>query len=355
MNEGRTHSMPCDDIPYEIDFKPIEEKIKASRRILIQGPDGLKPFMPSIVGCLKGLNSSAKVYIDAASLYGACDLHLEVINSVNPDLIIHLGHNEYPRSLGYQKDLDKILSKVAFIPAYSKARINETVVSKLSNELAQQGFKKVSLTAVIQHANLIEQVKKMLEHQGFGVYVPRPAYKEMFIGQVLGCEYSAITLAEKLVDAHIVIAGGLFHVLGASLSASKPVYKLDPYRQEYMDMHPLRERYLKKRLYRVYKAMDSRTYGLIVGSKTGQSRKWLENQFIRLLQRHGKSYIIYVADQLNTQVLGNIDTSNIDAFIVTSCPRLPIDDLEDYPKPVLTPGEAIMAITGKIDRYIFPW
>jgi len=345
----------CGELPYHIDFHEIRDRIVSSNIILVQAPDGIKRYMPRIVECLHQINGEAAIYVDAAPLYGACDLHLEIVETVSPDLIIHIGHNEYPRRLGFQKGAERLLEKTVFVPAYSKVTVSETIVRRLSGTLREKGFYKVSLAAVIQHMNILDDVKKKLEDSGLTVYTARPAYREMVYGQILGCEYSILNILDKRVDAHIVIAGGVFHALGASLSASKPVYKLDPYRQEYVDMSSLREKYMRKRLYKILQAMDAHTFGIVVGAKTGQYREWLIQRLTHLLRKNKREYRIYVSDQLTAQILGNIDNDSIDAYIVTSCPRLPIDDLDEYPKPVLTPGEAVMAVTGNIERYVFPW
>jgi Diphthamide synthase subunit DPH2 len=51
----------------------------------------------------------------------------------------------------------------------------------------------------------------------------------------------------------------------------------------------------------------------------------------------------------------DVDSEWFEAFVVTSCPRLPVDDLYEYEKPVLTPGEAFMALQGRLEPYMFPW
>ena len=50
----------------------------------------------------------------------------------------------------------------------------------------------------------------------------------------------------------------------------------------------------------------------------------------------GESYII-LADNINPDIL--LPYMELDAFIVTACPRIAIDDTHMYKKPLLTPKE----------------
>ncbi len=146
----------------------------------------------------------------------------------------------------------------------------------------------------------------------------------------------------------------MFHPLGLYLATRKPVIKLDPYTARIEDVTEYGERIYKKRLYKIIQAMDSKTWGIIVGLKTGQYRPWLIERLKKLLEEKDLKYYLLVYDRLEKDSLRALP-QNIEAFIVTSCPRLPIDDLGDFEKPVLTPGEAIMALTGKLEPYRFPW
>jgi len=76
--------------------------------------------------------------------------------------------------------------------------------------------------------------------------------------------------------------------------------------------------------------------------------------FEKKLKEKGYNIYVFLNRVLTKDVLRNLSPS-LDVFLVTSCPRLPIDDLYDFEKPVLTPGEAKMIILNNFDKYIFPW
>jgi 2-(3-amino-3-carboxypropyl)histidine synthase len=349
-------SVKCLKEPYLIEIEREKVKrVRSSSIILVQLSDGLKQYSYNVVECLEGINPNAKIVIDISPTFGACDLHVETVKALEPDLIIHIGHNMYPNKLGSVPHIEGILEKTIFIPGYSTRKISNSIIDRLVSILHELGARKVSIVGTIQHVRELPEIAINLRHKGIESIIPKPRFSEMEGGQVLGCDYSAINIAEKIVDAHILVSGGSFHYLGALLSSSKPIVKIDPYSENVVYEAEARDRMLKRRYYKILQALDAKSFGLIIGAKSGQYRPWLTNAIESILESKGKSYKRFIVASLSREVLLNIDSSYIDAYIVTSCPRLPIDDLNDFHKPVLTPGEAIMAITQNYSQYRFPW
>ncbi|MCE4606722.1 MAG: diphthamide biosynthesis enzyme Dph2 [Desulfurococcales archaeon] len=342
--------------PYIIGLSDEDvRRIRYSDTVLIQLSDGLKPFSYLINDCLKKIKPNIRIVIEISETYGACDLHLETIAALNPSLIIHIGHNKYPEELGSVPGLTEVLDKIIFIPAYSTRRITGESLKTVLGILQEMDASKISLTGTIQHVKELPRIADKLTKNGISVVIPEPRFHVMESGQILGCDYSALVKAENIVNAHVIVAGGEFHYNGALLSSYKPVIKIDPYTGEVLYDNRARDVILKRRYYKIFQAMDADSFGLVIGSKTGQYRPWLINALKKVLENYGKSYRELVIASLSRDALLNIDTPSIDAYIVTSCPRLPIDDLSDFHKPVLTPGEAVMAIKQSFKEYRFPW
>ena len=76
-------------------------------------------------------------------------------------------------------------------------------------------------------------------------------------------------MAKIKVDLFIVI-GNQFHSLGAALSVQNPVYLIDVYNQEVVDMSKLKDKVIKQRLFAINKLKDASKVGIIVGLKPGQ-------------------------------------------------------------------------------------
>ena len=342
---------------YDFELDRVVEEIRRlrARRVLIQLPNGLKPYAARIVEnletALKGLG--VELIVAGDPVYGSCDLLLEHLVSLKPDLVVHVGHVEYPMALANKS---RTHFKVVYIPARYNWKPSVKLLEKLSDMLSNKSCKRVGLVAPIQHTHILGDVASYLKSKGFDVLISKPFYEWGEKGLVFGCEYSAATSISKLVDSFIIVCGGKFHPLGLGLATGRPVFKLDPYEEKVEDVTPIIEKQLRVRYYKLLEASNAKTWGLLVGTKPGQYRPWLIKALTTLLRRKSKSYYIYAVSTLTVEVLRNIDScSSIEAYIVTLCPRLAIDDLSDYHKPVLTPGEAFMILTNRLTRYVFPW
>lgn len=83
---------------YDLELDKVISKIKnkRARLVLLQFPDGLKPYATVIVDYLKkALKGSVKFLIWMGSCFGACDIPFG-LESIRPkiDLVIQFGHNE---------------------------------------------------------------------------------------------------------------------------------------------------------------------------------------------------------------------------------------------------------------------
>ena len=56
-----------------------------------------------------------------------------------------------------------------------------------------------------------------------------------------------------------------------------------------------------------------------------------------MINKRGKEAFIIMLDNISPDLL--LPYTNLDAFIVTACPRVAIDDANMYKKPILTPKE----------------
>jgi len=84
---------------YELELNKVANEIKKSKAklVLLQFPDGLKPYATKIVDFLEKQTEKEKTefLIWLGSCYGACDFPTG-IERINPkiDLVVQFGHNE---------------------------------------------------------------------------------------------------------------------------------------------------------------------------------------------------------------------------------------------------------------------
>jgi len=340
---------------YDIEYDKIRSFVEEHgvRRALIQAPDGLKPLIRCIIKALS--DTIPELIVSGSPTYGACDLALDEARVLGAEAIIHIGHNEYPH-LAFVPEIP-----VLYIPAYYKLSPSISAIEELSSLLRRRGFSSIGLASTIQHVKALNIVEEELKRRGFEVYVGES--KGLMRGQVLGCNYTSAVQLIDLVDAYVLLASGAFHALGLALATSKPVILLDPYRDTAIDYTSEAERIFRTRIYVVSRMVNSlvKTIGIIVGSLPGQHRPEIVEQIARAAMDMSIEPFIITSKYLHLENLIAIDNAlNLDAYVVTSCPRLPIDDLSSFYKPVLTPGEFLMIHSWRESgeapiRYRYPW
>lgn len=335
--------MPIDDF-YELDIVRIKEEIKKRkpRSILLQIPEGLKHFFPSVVERVKQIaGEECEVNIDASPTYGSCLMDLTIMKKY--DLVIHFGHTAYP----YWTPPDNVV----LVNLISRNNFSSDTLQKFTTYLNNAKIKRVSIYTTAQHTVLVPRIISTLKDSRITIVnnVRNPV--------IFGCWFSDLDKAAIESDAVVVISGGKFHALGVGLRLTKeiPVVVLDPYRDSFWDASKEIYRLKKIRYSKILKAMNARSWAIIVGT-AGQRRTTVIKALTKAMLDKGKNFYLAEVTYLTKDTLANLDNQEIDAFSITSCPRLAIEDLATYHKPVLTPGETMMAIEGKVSgRYIFPW
>ena len=323
----------CED--YDFELKRVANIVTAlkARKILIQLPEGLQRCVEMIVSELRRyVENDTNILISLNPSYGACLVDEYTADSVGADLIIHFGHLEYP----YYKPQ----KKTVFIPVEYRGVDQGKILSILMN-LCTSHTERICLVTTAQHIKLVSNIiLSLAKHCNIE-----------FRGIVLGCKPVDIRDCEKT----IVIAGGRFHCITQALYAiDSDVLCLDPYTYNLWNPRKDVERILRVRYWKVYSASNAKKW-LLVDGTYGQSRPEVLHRIIKLLRSKGYSYIVAKVLRLDEQVLRNIGVENFDTVVILSCPRIAIDDLAHIEVPVLTPGEALMLLEGRLEEYRYPW
>ncbi len=336
---------------YEIDYNALLEAVRDAKKILLTAPDGLKKLYDCIREYFMSKELFIELYFSSNPSYGSCYISMGELELIKPDMIIHIGHNEYPlisTSIGI---------RILYIPAFYKRTPQLGELEKIFEVVLKRDFKRIGLIASIQHVKILNMIREFLESRGIRTYIGKPAYNQMFPGQILGCEYSALISIIDKIDAILIVSGGHFHALGAYLVSRKPIIIYDPYSGKVTDFTKDAVKIYAKRLYLVEHVRNSnyRRVGLIIGASPGQYREKLVRYLYRLSKEKRYEPYLIVSDYVNEDRLVSIDNAfNLDFYVVTSCPRVPIDDITSFYKPVLTPGEYLMVLNN-IKQYVFPW
>lgn len=329
---------------YSVDEDRLRSVLSRNRygKILVQLPEGLKHFFPEILEIIrKYVKEGTEVHIDSSPTFGSCLMDLSLIN--NYDIVLHFGHAEYP----YWKPPPK----VKLIDVFSRNTIPDETLNSFINELKGRGVERIALYTTAQHPHLARDIRERLDAEGFTV-VNNPGKSIVF-----GCWFSDLPEIRNDVDAVAVVAGGKFHAIGLGLvtGGNIPVYGVDPYLGRCIDYSDEVYRTLKVRYGKIVKAMNAQNWLLVVGS-AGQYRPAIVEKVSSELRGRGKEFVKTVATYISQDLLLDMDNDWVEAIVITSCPRLALEDLSSFPKPVLTPGEALISVGAlPFESYVFPW
>lgn len=271
--------------------------------------------------------------ISADPSFGACD-----VAEMPVDLIVHLGHAPMPH-LRY--------NRVFFYDLPAPPLTSYAFVDAAEPMLP----KRVGLLTTTQFRSWLPAIKEHLEARGHEVRIGEPDKRVAYAGQLLGCDYHTATVVEKDVDGYLYFGTGEFHPLGVAVLVDKPIIIADPERGTARDLADLKDRILRQRYATIARAMDAKSFGIIVSKKIGQVRMELAKDLKVLAEKRGREASIFVMDLVSPEFLAGY---RVDAWVNTACPRIAIEDVLQYKQPMLTPPEFEIAVgERKWEDYLF--
>lgn len=309
-------------IDYDYKIDTIKDKIQElnAKNVILQFPEGLKTDAIMVAEEINSVVDDVNIIIDADPCFGACDLADNKVNG-HVDLVVHFAHTALPI---------KTECPVLYIEAHSSADINAPILDAI-NKL-DDDVKTIGLVTTTQHIHKLEDMIEIFKSNGYNVVLDNGVGTSS--GQVLGCNFTSIKNLN--VDVIVYVGSGDFHALGVKLFTKKPVILADPFTGQARDIDKFYDKILRIRFARITKAKSAKSYGIIISSKKGQLRFELALKLRDLLEEHGLKAQILNMDYIAPDRLLPF---NLDAFVMTACPRIAIDDSAMYKKPVITPQE----------------
>ena len=332
---------------YNLDFENIFIEIKKNNysNILIQIPEGLKTSSKQIIDEFEN-NIGFKPLINGDPCYGSCDLLCpDFLKSLDIDAVIHIGHTEIPN----------LKTKKWEIPIFYVNSESDKDISTVTLMACEKLIgKNIGIVTTTQHYNIINQVKEILKSKGFKPIIGNGDDRVSFKGQILGCNFSSGVNIVDEIDSYLFIGSGNFHPIGLLISTKKPVIAADPYinKVKTNELIELKDIILRQRYAAITYAKTAKSYGILIGLKPGQQRKKQVERIKNLLHEKNKDYIEIAISVISPMILEGF--TSIDCFINTLCPRITIDDYQQYKKTIITPIELeIMLGKRNWDDYIF--
>jgi len=292
---------------YEL-FDMIKACKKKPKKIFLQLPEGLKTKAIEIIDALHDYD----VILSGDTCYGACDLRINEAVQAGCDLIVHIGHSQFPKK--------KIESKIPVIyyPWKFDVQLDEKTRQKLLDCFTKIPEWRIGLVTSIQHLDLMPEISELLNKLN---------KKTVIVGYVLGCWTDNVEKNEDKVDAFLFIGTGRFHVSG--IKTERPLYFFDLENMTLTDMSEEIFKQEKIKLAKIANVMEAKSFAILVSSKPGQLNINDIEKIRKIIEKQGKkSYIILLDEINNTKLLG----IKVDAFINLACPRISEDRFD---KPIV--------------------
>jgi len=314
---------------FDLEEKRLKEEIKKrkAKRVLIQLPEGLKPYGPYLANIVE--KTGALAIISADPCYGACDLAVSEAESLAADLVVHYGHSK----MAEEKKI-----KTLYVEAKVKSSVKDVVKKALP---LLKNWKKMGLVTTVQHVHSLNEARKGLLKAGKTVAIGDAGHVK-YAGQVTGCDLSNAQAIAKEVDAFLFIGGGRFHATGVALATAKPTIVADPYEKTAFTVEEEVNKILKQRWAQICQAKKAKKFGVLVGLKSRQIRLETAIKAKQKLEKTGKHATLLALREITPEAL--LQLPDIEAFVNTTCPRVSLDDAPRFNRPVITFNEALVAL-----------
>jgi len=314
---------------YNLEIPKTIWRIKRDKfkRVALQLPEGLTMFATTISDIIEAFTGAETVIMSDVT-YGACCVDDFSARALGCDLMVHYGHScLIPVD---QTTNIKMLYVFVDIKIDSQHFI-QTLKANFSKD------DQLSLVSTIQFVATLQAAATHLRGEGYKIEVPQS--KPLSPGEILGCTSPDM----KGSHALIYLGDGRFHIESAMIAnPSIKAYRYDPYSkvfsQEYYD-HELMK---KNRREAIRKAVDSDSWGLILGTLGRQGNPNVLSHLKEKIEAKGKKVVTVLLSEIFPSKLAIM--KEVGAWVQIACPRLSIDWGLAFSAPLLSPYEAAVAL-----------
>ncbi|XP_010386806.1 2-(3-amino-3-carboxypropyl)histidine synthase subunit 1 isoform X2 [Rhinopithecus roxellana] len=291
-------------------------------------PEGLLLFACTIVDILERF-TEAEVMVMGDVTYGACCVDDFTARALGADFLVHYGHS-------CLVPMDTSAQDFRVLYVFVDIRIDTTHLLD-SLRLTFPPATALALVSTIQFVSTLQAAAQELKAE-YRVSVPQ--CKPLSPGEILGCTSPRLP---KEVEAVVYLGDGRFHLESVMVAnPNVPAYRYDPYSKVLSREHYDHQRMRAARQEAIATARSAKSWGLILGTLGRQgSPKILEHLESRL-QALGLSFVRLLLSEIFPSKLSLLP--EVDVWVQVACPRLSIDWGTAFPKPLLTPYEAAVAL-----------
>ncbi|KAL2160404.1 hypothetical protein VTH06DRAFT_1577 [Thermothelomyces fergusii] len=308
-----------------------------AKRVALQMPEGLLMFATTISDILTEFCPGIETLIMGDVTYGACCIDDYTARAMGCDLLVHYAH-----SCLIPVDVTKIKTLYVFVDiSIDTSHLLATIERNFSPG------KTIALVGTIQFNATIHGVRSTLEKAGFKIIVPQIA--PLSKGEILGCTSPNLsTYMDSPVDLILYLGDGRFHLESIMIhNPDIPAYRYDPYSRKLTHETYGHEEMQDVRRDAIRAAKKARKWGLILGSLGRQGNPHTMALIETKLKRMGIPFVNLLLSEIFPGKLAMM--SDVECWVQVACPRLSIDWGYAFPRPLLTPYEALVALEERED------
>lgn len=309
-----------------------------AKKVALQMPEGLLLFATTISDILQQFCPGIETLIMGDVTYGACCIDDYTARAMGCDVLIHYAH-----SCLIPVDVTKIKTLYVFVDiSIDTSHLLATLERNFTPG------KTIAMVGTIQFNATIHGVKAALTKAGFKVIVPQIA--PLSKGEILGCTSPDLTTYadDGPVDFILYLGDGRFHLESIMIhNPSIPAYRYDPYSRKLTHETYGHDEMKDLRRQAIDTAKSAKKWGLILGSLGRQGNPNTMSLIEKKLTALGIPWVNLLLSEIFPGKLAMM--SDVECWVQVACPRLSIDWGYAFPRPLLTPYEALVALGERED------
>ena len=331
---------------YSFELHKTIHRVRTSgaKKIALQLPEGLLLFATTISDIITQFCPGTSTTIMGDVTYGACCIDDYTARALGCDMLVHYAH-----SCLIPVSVTQIQTLYVFVD----------IGIDVSHLLAtiERNFKpgsRIAMVGTIQFNATLHGTAPQLRNAGYDVVIPQIA--PLSKGEILGCTSPALKDEDK-IDSILYLGDGRFHLESAMIhNPTIPAYRYDPYSRRLTHETYDHEQMMSLRSDAIRSAGKAKKWGLILGSLGRQGNPHTMTMIEQRLQEKGIPWVNLLLSEIFPGKLGMMD--DVECWVQVACPRLSIDWGYAFPRPLLTPYEALVVLGEREgwegDKKVYP-
>jgi 2-(3-amino-3-carboxypropyl)histidine synthase len=304
-----------------------------AKNIALQMPEGLLMFATTISDILTQFCPGTATLIMGDVTYGACCIDDYTARALGCDLLVHYAH-----SCLIPVNVTSIKTLYVFVDIQIDV---EHLLATIERNFRPGST--IAMVGTIQFNATLHGTAPQLRKAGYNILIPQitPLSK----GEILGCTSPHLD-KEQNVDCVLYLGDGRFHLESAMIhNPSIPAYRYDPYSRRLTHETYDHDQLLSDRGQALQQARKARKWGLILGSLGRQGNPLTLTLVEQHLTAQGIPFVNLLLSEIFPGKLAMMQ--DVECWVQVACPRLSIDWGYAFPRPLLTPYEALVVLGGR--------